>query len=652
MPRAGSHSVERLPGDVGVAPAAGEPADVDERGDARAGQPGAEAGRGPAGPCPTVSSGIAPAYPGAASRAPVMLGHDVGGVSRGNRGEAGRRCGGRAAMQALVGVTVLGLRQLLPHAGVAARLRGHRGRAARAPPASSPPSSSVVTIAVQADRPGAHGPLRCRPGARRRAGGAWARRRRSTRSTTAWSGSPRCRRSGARGSPSSPCSGATLAAQVAPPERRGESIGLYGLAIAVPNLIAVPAGRGAGARRARRAGWPGWRPPRCSASFLVPLLVRSRRRRSRGRARPGPAGPRCSPRWPPSARAVRRHPGRRRAGHLPAHRAAGRRARDRRPAAVRRSPARSPAGGPGCSPTGSAAGGCCRWRWSSAAVGLVARPPSGWSPATPGCCVGAAVFGAGYGAVQNLTLLAAFARAGEGGTTTASAMWNVSFDAGTATGALALGLPRRGDRAGLDLRAWSRRCSRRRCRWPRPPPGPPSAPERRPATRSATSCWERMSRISSPARRSQVPQALGVAAVGVAELARAAAAGCWPGRAAPAGRTRASARATAVRPAPRNTRSRTSVRPSSRRSAASSSAVSRVRNSSARRRPSAADRGRSPHHCARRGGRRRAGSTARTGDAAGQASRRRKDEPADQQHDGHLAGEHREADPRVEQRSG
>ena len=36
--------------------------------------------------------------------------------------------------------------------------------------------------------------------------------------------------------------GATLAAQVAPPERRGESIGLYGLAIAVPNLIAVPAG--------------------------------------------------------------------------------------------------------------------------------------------------------------------------------------------------------------------------------------------------------------------------------------------------------------------------------------------------------------------------------------------------------------------------
>src|SRR4051794_24496862 len=36
--------------------------------------------------------------------------------------------------------------------------------------------------------------------------------------------------------------GSTLAALVARPERRGESIGLYGLAIAVPNLVAVPGG--------------------------------------------------------------------------------------------------------------------------------------------------------------------------------------------------------------------------------------------------------------------------------------------------------------------------------------------------------------------------------------------------------------------------
>ena len=51
----------------------------------------------------------------------------------------------------------------------------------------------------------------------------------------------------------------------------------------------------------------------------------------------------------------------------------------------------------------------------------------------------AALFGLCYGSVQNLTLLTAFARAGAGGAASASAMWNASFDAGTAAGALALG---------------------------------------------------------------------------------------------------------------------------------------------------------------------------------------------------------------------
>ena len=72
---------------------------------------------------------------------------------------------------------------------------------------------------------------------------------------------------------------------------------------------------------------------------------------------------------------------------------------------------------------------------ASAGMVLVAAELSG----TVGVLVGAAVFGAGFGAAQNLTLLAAFGRAGEGGTTTASALWNASFDAGTAVGALAPG---------------------------------------------------------------------------------------------------------------------------------------------------------------------------------------------------------------------
>ncbi|SCX60843.1 Predicted arabinose efflux permease, MFS family [Klenkia marina] len=54
--------------------------------------------------------------------------------------------------------------------------------------------------------------------------------------------------------------------------------------------------------------------------------------------------------------------------------------------------------------------------------------------------LGAAVFGAGYGGTQNTTLVVAMARAGDRGTTAASAVWNASFDAGTGLGALVVGL--------------------------------------------------------------------------------------------------------------------------------------------------------------------------------------------------------------------
>lgn len=51
-----------------------------------------------------------------------------------------------------------------------------------------------------------------------------------------------------------------------------------------------------------------------------------------------------------------------------------------------------------------------------------------------------AVAGAGYGAVQCLTLVAAFARTGGHARTVASAMWNAAFDAGTAVGAILIGV--------------------------------------------------------------------------------------------------------------------------------------------------------------------------------------------------------------------
>jgi predicted MFS family arabinose efflux permease len=53
--------------------------------------------------------------------------------------------------------------------------------------------------------------------------------------------------------------------------------------------------------------------------------------------------------------------------------------------------------------------------------------------------VGTALFGISYGAVQNLTLVLAFARARGQGTATVSAVWNASFDTGTGTGAVVVG---------------------------------------------------------------------------------------------------------------------------------------------------------------------------------------------------------------------
>jgi predicted MFS family arabinose efflux permease len=230
--------------------------------------------------------------------------------------------------------------------------------------------------------------------------------------------------------------GATLAARVAPPGRRGESIGIYGLAIAVPNMIAVPAG--VALVLSGHIGWLSW----LAASpllgcLLVPILVRS-----------------MAPEPPPGAA------GSGRAAALAAL----------APSAVLF--VVTLAGGglvtflPIERPDGvlatvalllfGATGAVSRWRAGLladrlggrrlmplallvAAVGLLSCA-AGLATGDAGVLVGAAVFGVGFGAVQNLTLLAAFVRAGERGTTAASAMWNASFDAGTAAGALALGV--------------------------------------------------------------------------------------------------------------------------------------------------------------------------------------------------------------------
>lgn len=230
--------------------------------------------------------------------------------------------------------------------------------------------------------------------------------------------------------------GSTLTAQVAPVERRGEAIGIYGLAIAVPNLIAVPAGvalvlDGDVTLLAWLAASP------VLATPFVPILTRATR---------------------PSAESRERGSGRAaaRAALLPS---------------VVLFAVTLAGGGvvtflPIDRPDGSTAtvalllfgvtGAIGRWRAGLLADRLgsnrllvVAVGVSALSMVllavglltTAGVLyLAAALFGAGYGATQNLTLLAAFARAGERGTTSASAVWNAAFDSGTAAGAAMLGL--------------------------------------------------------------------------------------------------------------------------------------------------------------------------------------------------------------------
>ncbi|MDP9429920.1 MAG: MFS transporter [Actinomycetota bacterium] len=229
--------------------------------------------------------------------------------------------------------------------------------------------------------------------------------------------------------------GATLAARVAPPERRGEAIGVYGLAIAVPHLVAVPAG--VALVLYGHAGWLAWLAASPVLALpLVPAVVRG------ARAEP-PAGT-------SSSRAAVRAALAPSAVLLVVTLAGG--------GLVTFLPIERPDGvlATAALLVFGVTGAVSRWRAGvladragtrlllPLAVGVsaagMAAVAFGLGAGAGWVLAGAAVFGAGYGTVQNLTLLASFARAGEGGATAASAMWNASFDAGTAGGALALGL--------------------------------------------------------------------------------------------------------------------------------------------------------------------------------------------------------------------
>jgi len=239
--------------------------------------------------------------------------------------------------------------------------------------------------------------------------------------------------------------GTLLTFSLAPPDRQGESVGLYGLALAVPNLLAVPAGVAL-----LNAGLFGWAAALAGAPVLgIPLALRLK-----------PPAPVSGGERPAEARDVSGRHGAVLAVLSPA---------------IVLLAVTVAVGGvltvlPIERPSGQLAtvallvlGVATAWtRWQAGA--LADRMPSiWWLPSSVlltvlgvavlalGLLAGAgagpdavvlvamALFGAGQGAVQNLSLVNAFARAGSRRESAASAVWNAGYDAGTGLGALVVG---------------------------------------------------------------------------------------------------------------------------------------------------------------------------------------------------------------------
>ncbi|WP_196073344.1 MFS transporter [Nakamurella alba] len=233
-----------------------------------------------------------------------------------------------------------------------------------------------------------------------------------------------------------------VATQIAPPGRHGEAIGIYGLAIAIPNLIAIPLSVAlTTAGHFAVVAWIGALP-----LLALPLI----------RSFPAPAPVTTDPRDPGAGRA-----------RVPVGALTG--------ITLVLLVITMIGGGllailPVQLPSGSLAtvalllfgltSAVARWRSGVLADRTGSRPllvgglvfavvalllMSGGLLLDPGptrtvmVLVGAAILGVGYGAVQNLSLLVSFVLAGPDRRATASALWNATFDAGTAVGALLIG---------------------------------------------------------------------------------------------------------------------------------------------------------------------------------------------------------------------
>ena len=237
--------------------------------------------------------------------------------------------------------------------------------------------------------------------------------------------------------------GSTVVAHLVPASRRGAAIGVYGLAVAVPNLLLLPGSVPVVDR------W-GFEPVFWAAALPVlgvpPALRLARILRDTGHGRPAGAdeGPRVR------LRALR--------GILLADPGAVQRHHGRGCGTDLRSPVdRSRSRGAGAADHGH--------HYCPVALADRRARGSAWRPALPrphadlrrsrygdvrvgggavsrdiALIAAATVLGLCYGALQNLTLVVAFAAVEPPQLPAASAGWNIGFDAGTASGAVLAGV--------------------------------------------------------------------------------------------------------------------------------------------------------------------------------------------------------------------
>jgi MFS family permease len=231
--------------------------------------------------------------------------------------------------------------------------------------------------------------------------------------------------------------GAYMASEVAPPGRQGEAAGLYGLAAGIPNVILIPLSvlllhefgfwpiatiAGLPAVGAALAFGGGWRRVAAEATQAVPTGAT---RRAIARSLP-PAAVLCA--ITITAGAV--------VTILPIVRAELVATVGLLLFAVAASLSRWQAGRQVDRPgrTWLLVGAC-----GIAIAGLLALAAGLSGPSDVIVLAACALLGVGYGAIQSLTLVYAFARTTSSGRPVASAVWNGAFDAGTATGAVLIG---------------------------------------------------------------------------------------------------------------------------------------------------------------------------------------------------------------------